>query len=138
MNEQCREKVGDWHLYRCKNKGKVQRDGQWYCGVHDPIAKAERAAKRGPTQFERECARREKRAAERAALIEVARAVAKVRKAPRFNANMRSLAAIEIALIEETGMGDFAAYVIEFLQEADAVADELRAALDKLPEGVLD
>jgi hypothetical protein len=80
MSDKCSESVyNNWHFYPCNNKGKVQRDGKWYCGVHDPIAKAERAANRGPTQYERECARREKREAERAALIDVARAADKVK-----------------------------------------------------------
>lgn len=30
----------------CAKPAKVERDGKWYCGVHDPAAKAERDAKR--------------------------------------------------------------------------------------------
>ena len=25
-----------WNTVRCQRSGKVQRDGKWYCGTHDP------------------------------------------------------------------------------------------------------
>ena len=25
-------------INHCHNKGKVERDGKWYCGIHDPVA----------------------------------------------------------------------------------------------------
>lgn len=31
-----------WGASRCYNTGKVLRDGTWYCGVHDPVAKQEK------------------------------------------------------------------------------------------------
>lgn len=39
--EHCSRRVyhgqGSWgHDTRCSNPAKVQRDGEWYCGVHDP------------------------------------------------------------------------------------------------------
>lgn len=30
----------------CVNAGKVERDGRWYCGIHDPVKVAARKAKR--------------------------------------------------------------------------------------------
>lgn len=30
----------------CPRRGKVQRNGKWYCGTHDPVRCAERQAKR--------------------------------------------------------------------------------------------
>lgn len=38
---------------RCTNEAKVVRDGCHYCGVHDPIAKAEKAAKLQPKKDSR-------------------------------------------------------------------------------------
>lgn len=38
---------GIWpSFHKCCNKGKVQVDGKWYCGIHDPAKQAERDAKR--------------------------------------------------------------------------------------------
>lgn len=38
-----------YHTFPCTNPGKVQRDGKWYCGIHDPVRlearRAERVAK---------------------------------------------------------------------------------------------
>ena len=31
-------------LWACANKGKVERDGKWYCGVHDPEKRKARVA----------------------------------------------------------------------------------------------
>ena len=37
---------GTWPSYhKCGNKGKVQVDGKWYCGIHDPAKIAERDAR---------------------------------------------------------------------------------------------
>jgi len=47
----CCEKVrkgGDrWRSYYrpCKRPGSVERDGKWYCGQHDPVAREERFQK---------------------------------------------------------------------------------------------
>lgn len=36
--ERCRETVRGRHFNcRCNNRAKVERDGYWYCGVHDPV-----------------------------------------------------------------------------------------------------
>ena len=55
----CIEYVADsWGRdFRCDNRAKYGD----YCGIHSPEQKAKRAAKRGPTQFERECAARKVR-----------------------------------------------------------------------------
>ena len=45
---QCCESVRDgtdgWRTRykQCAKAGKVERDGKWYCGIHDLVAKAER------------------------------------------------------------------------------------------------
>jgi len=48
MSEMCCVKV--WHDYyfnkTCSRKGKVQVDGKWYCGQHDPNAVAKKNAER--------------------------------------------------------------------------------------------
>ncbi len=49
-NEKCCERIriknGGWRpTYKpCPRRGKVQREGQWYCGLHDPEAVRERKA----------------------------------------------------------------------------------------------
>lgn len=48
--------TGFFHRHPCKNSAK---HGD-YCGVHDPEKIKERTKKRGPTQFERDCAQRRK------------------------------------------------------------------------------
>ena len=45
--EECCAKVfRGYHHYPCVKKGKVQRDGKWYCGTHDPDKVAAREAER--------------------------------------------------------------------------------------------
>lgn len=40
-------KYGDsWHAPRCTRPGKVQRDGKWFCGVHNPVRAEQRREKR--------------------------------------------------------------------------------------------
>jgi len=38
MIQQCSEQVwyDAWHKKQCEKKAIVQRDGKWYCKVHDP------------------------------------------------------------------------------------------------------
>ena len=37
---QCDEKYYHGHrAQRCPNNAKVERDGKWYCGIHDPVAR---------------------------------------------------------------------------------------------------
>jgi len=48
-------------IYRtrsCVNEAKVERNGCAYCGIHDPVAKAERAAKLAPKKAKTEANRR--------------------------------------------------------------------------------
>jgi hypothetical protein len=44
----------------CSKTGKVERDGKWYCGVHDPETVAARNAKR-TAEFEKDWAVRKAR-----------------------------------------------------------------------------
>lgn len=70
-------------FHKCTNRAIVMRDDKPYCGIHDPIAKKERAAKRGPTKFQREIAAiEEKRAADRAVAREELRTLRSVEWAP--------------------------------------------------------
>ena len=43
--ECCAEVFRGYHYYPCGKKGKVQRNGKWYCGRCDPDAVASRNAK---------------------------------------------------------------------------------------------
>lgn len=49
---------------QCRNSGTVQRGGKWYCGVHDPVARRERANKRLDTLRAKFDAEREARRAQ--------------------------------------------------------------------------
>lgn len=46
VKQRCCVKVGEWLRYTCSKTGKVERDGKWYCGTHDPIAVKARDDKR--------------------------------------------------------------------------------------------
>ena len=37
---------GPWRGSRCSNKGKVQVNGKWFCGIHSPEAETRRIEKR--------------------------------------------------------------------------------------------
>lgn len=66
----CQESVPDvsgFHRFQCTNRAKYGP----FCGIHSPEKKAERAAKRPPTDFERRLARAQREADERDALEEV-------------------------------------------------------------------
>ena len=61
MEQRCIAKVypkdqwGSYHPYQCSKKGTVERDGKWYCKVHDPEyrkAKIEARLNRMNAQFE--------------------------------------------------------------------------------------
>lgn len=58
---------GGWRVYQCSFRARYSDDR--YCGNHDPDQEKARAAKRPPTQWERECAARAKQR-ERIALLE--------------------------------------------------------------------
>lgn len=36
----------NYHYSSCSRNGKVERDGKWYCGTHDPVAVEEKSKKR--------------------------------------------------------------------------------------------
>ena len=38
--------AGARHSYPCSHSGKIERDGKWYCGIHDPVKRAEKQAER--------------------------------------------------------------------------------------------
>lgn len=40
----CGQIFNNYHYHQCFNKGKVERDGKWFCGIHDPVKIAERDA----------------------------------------------------------------------------------------------
>lgn len=43
---QCSGKVWhDLHYYPCSINATVERDGKWYCGIHDPVKVKEREEK---------------------------------------------------------------------------------------------
>jgi uncharacterized Zn finger protein (UPF0148 family) len=47
MNKCCesiREGVAWPRYHACGRSAKVERDGKWYCGIHDPVKRAEKAA----------------------------------------------------------------------------------------------
>jgi hypothetical protein len=38
----CENGKGSWRKSQCRHPGKVEREGKWYCGTHDPEARAAR------------------------------------------------------------------------------------------------
>lgn len=38
--------AGAWRSYPCQKPAKVERDGKHYCGIHDPVRRAEKQAVR--------------------------------------------------------------------------------------------
>lgn len=64
----CEESVwepGGFHAYPCGKRGKVERDGHWYCGIHAPVARAEKQAARDKAWQDRWAASWASRAAAR-------------------------------------------------------------------------
>jgi len=45
-SEYCIPAPGRFTGHRCGKRGKVERDGRWYCGQHDPVKVKERMDKR--------------------------------------------------------------------------------------------
>jgi len=36
--KKCSKRIsGGFHSYQCSKSGKIERDGRWYCGTHDPV-----------------------------------------------------------------------------------------------------
>lgn len=49
MSQQCCKEVwrsGTWRPGRCSKPGKIEREGKFYCSVHDPVARSARNAER--------------------------------------------------------------------------------------------
>lgn len=73
MSEQhtCVERVSNnpnWTTFReCGNKAKVEREGKWYCGRHDPVKRKEKAYAKYAKFLEEADARSKQRMIERAA-----------------------------------------------------------------------
>lgn len=42
MRRCCEQIFGDFTFHQCSRTGSIEREGKWYCKIHDPIAKAER------------------------------------------------------------------------------------------------
>ncbi len=34
----CAHKWSGWHRIQCSKNGKIEREGKYYCGIHDPVA----------------------------------------------------------------------------------------------------
>ena len=45
------------HTYACGKTAKVERDGKWYCGIHDPVRVAAKRAERD-AEYARKCTER--------------------------------------------------------------------------------
>lgn len=68
---------GGFYTWPCANKAKYGA----YCGIHSPQRIEERRIARGPTQFERNCAKRDKRAVHLTLLEDIVEAAKDLRKA---------------------------------------------------------
>ena len=45
--KKCSERIsGRFHSYQCSKSGKIERDGRWYCGTHDPVRIKEKREER--------------------------------------------------------------------------------------------
>ena len=53
--KKCSERIsGGFHSYQCSKSGKIERDGRWYCGTHDPVRikeKREESARKWSERF---------------------------------------------------------------------------------------
>lgn len=79
----CKKRVSDhagFYFYPCGNKAKYNENGGWYCGTHAPSRIKARAEKRGPTQWERECAEQKRVRARSDMLVKVYKALRIVTK----------------------------------------------------------
>ena len=47
------------YRHQCSKSGKIERDGKWYCGTHDPVRIKEKREERGRKWSERFRAQRE-------------------------------------------------------------------------------
>lgn len=45
--KKCSERVFEgFHSHQCSKSGKIERDGKWYCGTHDPVRIKEKREER--------------------------------------------------------------------------------------------
>ena len=90
----------------CTRKGSVERDGKWYCGQHDPQAKASRAAKNMAAWDARSKANRAKFLLDAAAPDLLAACKEFVRKVDAGEAkSRRSYAQMKAAIAKAEGNG---------------------------------
>lgn len=54
------DRAGSFHGHMCSKAAKVEREGKWYCGIHDPVLLAAKATERH-TKWEAEYAASRKR-----------------------------------------------------------------------------
>jgi hypothetical protein len=58
MSKECSELVwdsGGWRQSHCMKSATVERDGKWYCGIHDPLKVQERNDKKHQAYLSRCC-----------------------------------------------------------------------------------
>ena len=64
MSEKCCGRIWDSFGFGafapCSNTGKVERDGKWWCGIHDPVKVAEKRAAKS-VAYEKKIAEQSKR-----------------------------------------------------------------------------
>ncbi len=107
MAEKCkvtvypRERFGSFHGLPCDRTAKIEKDGKWYCGIHDPQKKIDKREK-WRQQNEREQAVREHAAnlqQARQAVIDAARdwshAIVGLREVNRLHEAVRRLEEME-------------------------------------------
>lgn len=59
LKHTCDGKVWDgWRYHQCSKNAKVERNGKHYCGIHDPVARAEKNAAK-ESAYLAECAAKE-------------------------------------------------------------------------------
>lgn len=67
-NGKCTRRIAYGNGFHFKECGRKAIGERGFCGIHDPVKREERAAKRGPTQFERDMDRIRVEHAERVTL----------------------------------------------------------------------
>lgn len=85
-NEKCVGLVrssGNYWSHPCGKLAKVERNGKWYCGLHDPVPKAERTKKRGPSVWEQRLGAQTRERARQAARDQALRELVEAAKAIR-------------------------------------------------------
>ncbi len=119
---------GDYRSHRCLRNAKIERDGKWYCGTHDPVAKKTRQAAidaRLKPKRDAENERRRRRNAETAACEGIPTAALEA-------GAIRELVETAKIAIEPTLQSDFTA---QRRAAKLSAFDRLGTALAKLEEG---